>query len=798
MNLVFWACKVVLLGGTLILPQIAHSQPIQAELLYSFPYGPREVETRVVQGPDGLLYGTSSEGGATGYGTVYQVRTNGAWSLLLSFGGTNGMYPMGSLTVAPDRYLYGTTQKGGDSNYGTIYRLSTSGGLATVFSFTNTNADGAYPIGDLTLGSDGRFYGTTSGGGSNGFGTVFAVTTNGLLTTLASFPDGTWSSINPVLAQANDGNFYGLSVNNDWTSQATFSVFRVTPSGDLTRLSSYSLEQFGHPLGGLTLGPDGELYGTADALDNGLISQVFQVTTNGDLQPLVSLGSVNNYWDIRSGLTLGPDGNFYGAGSGLAYRVTTNGVLTVLALFLDDLHGGQTFARLTVGNDGNLYGTADNFLSELPSSFVCSSVFELRTNGGFAVLASMFFPNGAFPGPITHGSDGSFYGTTENGGPDNAGTIFRWTTLDPPITVASFDGTNEGNLPEGSLTLGPDGALYGTATYGGSNYDGTVFRFATNGTLTAIATFGGTIESGSDPTGAMLLGPDGALYGTTTWGGGNTDSGLNPSGCGTVFRVTTAGQLSTLASFGGTNGESPNPGLALGPDGKLYGTTSAGGIDNTYGTVFSVTTNGLLTTLAFFNGTNGSRPRAGLTLGTDGCLYGTTGRGGPSDAGSLFRVDTNGTFTTVLWFNETNGYGTDSPLLPGAGGSFYGRNGSSAVYQVTTNGILTVLTYDGSYFGWITLDADGDLYDVTDGGEDTIGSIHRLRHGAYVRSFGMATNGFALNVLNIGGSNNVIIESSPDLITWTPILTNGTDAAQQFIDSAALARSQQFYRVIQH
>src|SRR5665213_3168294 len=183
------------------------------------------------------------------------------------------------------------------------------------------------------------------------------------------------------------------------------------------------------------------------------------------------------------------------------------------------------------------------------------------------------------------------------------------------VSICSFDasGTN-GAYPEASLTLGPDGNFYGTTESGGTSTNGTIFKVTTNGTLTTLVNF--TAANGANPHGGLTWGPDGNFYGSTAGGGADA--------AGTLFSMTTGGTLSTLTNFSGANGASPFAGLTLGPDGNFYGTTESGGSAG-YGTVFELATNRTLTTLANFDGTNnGVTPYAGLTLGPDGNLYGTT------------------------------------------------------------------------------------------------------------------------------------------------------------------------------
>ena len=233
-------------------------------------------------------------------------------------------------------------------------------------------------------------------------------------------------------------------------------------------------------------------------------------------------------------------------------------------------------------------------------------------------------------------------------------------------TLCSFNGTN-GASPEAALTLGNDGNFYGTTSQGGStnsiypNGLGTVFKVTTRGVLTTLVSFNFT--NGAFPLAALTLGNDGNFYGTTQCGGITNPS--FPSGMGTVFKVTANGTLTTLVSFNFNNGANPYAALTLGADGNFFGTTPNGGSSYNEGAVFKVTTNGTLTTLVSFKGTNGAEPFAALTLGTDGIFYGTTSSSYPSGMGTVFKVTTNGTLTTLVSFNFTNGAGPTNSVDSG-------------------------------------------------------------------------------------------------------------------------------------
>jgi uncharacterized repeat protein (TIGR03803 family) len=427
------------------------------------------------------------------------------------------------------------------------------------------------------------------------------------------------------------------------------------------------------------------------------------------------------------------------------------------------------------------------------------------------VLVSLNDAYGDFPaGALTLGSDGNFYGTTDRGGSAGFGTVFRATNTGRLTTLVGFSGTN-GAGPQASLTLGNDGNFYGT-TSGYENNWGTVFRITPSGVLTTLVTFAST--NGANPVAALTLGDDGSFYGTTSYGGMYSNQ---YGSFGTVFKVTTNGLLTTLLSFAGTNGAEPMAALTLGGGGYLYGTTYRGG-SNDLGTVFRVTTNGVLTTLYTFGITDtnypsdGSFPAAGLALGRDGNFYGTTsddlGYLGHDGWGTVFRMTPSGDVTTLAGFNWTTGETPYAGLALGSDGNFYGTTswagsgGYGTIFQVTTNGALTTLASFAGTNGArpaaaVTMDGDGNLYGTTLGWITGQRVMYRLRHGASIQSFAITTNGFQLNTLNVGGSGWVILESSSDLMTWTPIQTNGTAATQQFLDPTGLTKPRQFYRVRQ-
>ena len=350
-------------------------------------------------------------------------------------------------------------------------------------------------------------------------------------------------------------------------------------------------------------------------------------------------------------------------------------------------------APLLLAGDGNFYGTTIG-----GGQYGNGTVFRVTPGGVETVLYS--FGNGADAANpaagLIVGSDGALYGTAEYGGTYGQGAVFRITTAGSESVLYSFTGaggrpnSTDGANPVGELVLTPDGSFYGTADYGGAYGSGAVFRIAPDGTEAVLYSFtgeggvAGSVDAAA-PESGLTIGADGSLYGTTSAGGAH--------GAGTVFRVTTAGAESVLYSFSGggavagsPDGAAPVAGLLLGADGNFYGTTASGGVTN-QGTVFSMTPAGVETVLHSFSGSDGATPLAGLIQASDGNLYGTTQVGGPYDTGTVFRITTGGALTTLVGFAAAGGSDGGRPeaaLTAGSGNTLYGVTGSGGANNAGT------------------------------------------------------------------------------------------------------------------
>jgi uncharacterized repeat protein (TIGR03803 family) len=762
----------LLLSAAITAPCQAHSISLVSD---PWPVGPVGHNANdFVQHPDGWFYGTSANGGCYGYGMIFRLSEVGTLEPLVHFtgnrGGNKGKSPRG-LTLGVDGSFYGVTNQGGANGYGTVFKMSTAGALTTLVEFTGngTSARGSYPNDGLTQGADGSFYGMTSSGAAGNRGTVFKLTRAGVLTTLVEFTGNGANNKgrNPKgsLTLVADGTFYGMTASGGAGDYGT--VFKVTTSGVLTTLVEFThngaSNKGSYPQGSLTLAADGDFYGTTGYGGASGAGTVFKMTQAGLLTTLVEFtnnGASNKGLNPAGDLSLGADGNFYGTtpyggayNGGTVFKMTSSGSLTTIVEFPYDQAAdkGDSPARsLTEGSDGNFYamtsggGTGDR-----------GTVFRMTPTGALNTLVH-FTGDGAsnigrnLKGSLTLASDGNFYGMTPRGGTSDKGTVYKMTTAGVLTTLLEFTGNvgpNKGAYPYGSLTQGLDGDFYGMTSWGGNSNKGTIFKMTPAGALTTLVELtnsAGSNNRGTNPRGSLTLGADNNFYGTTSLGG--------ESGYGTVFKMTSAGELTTLVEFtgsGGNNtGDSPTDSLTLGVDGTFYGTTSRGGASNS-GTVFRITPSGLLTTLVEFNGWEmGGVPSGGLTLGTDGNFYGMTAYGGVSDYGTVFKMTPHGALSTLVVFKrngtDSNGAYPFGSLTLGADGSFYGMTAYGGVsdygtvFKMTPSGVLTTLVELGtattgvasggsSGDGHFIQGADGDLYGLTAvGGHNGGGIVFKL------------------------------------------------------------------------
>lgn len=374
--------------------------------------------------------------------------------------------------------------------------------------------------------------------------------------------------------------------------------------------------------------------------------------------------------------------------------------LTTIFNFTEDYsgHTGRDPGQIVLGENGNLLGVTSE-----DGPLLGGTVYEITTTG--KVVAQYSFnafttAGGSIPVGLA-GENGTLYGTTfSGGGSENVGTIFEISggQLKTLYSFCSQSHCTDGSLPEAGVVRARNGTLYGTTSQGGASecsggiICGTVFSLAPNGQFTTLYNFCSVANcaDGASPQAALVQGRDGNFYGTTYFGGSTAICGS--SGCGTIFKITPGGQLTTLYQFCSkqscNDGAAPAAALIEASDGDFYGTTLFGGVTSSpycsagCGTVFKITPDGVLTTLHRFCGQSGCpdgrNPASGLLQANDGNFYGGTELGGldSNGDGTLFRLSPSGLFKTVWVFcsltNCEDGAAPTAALIQAPDGTFYG------------------------------------------------------------------------------------------------------------------------------
>jgi uncharacterized repeat protein (TIGR03803 family) len=351
-----------------------------------------------------------------------------------------------------------------------------------------------------------------------------------------------------VIAQGRDGDLYTTAA---FGGRLAGVAFKVAPGRKLTEFSK------SRGTGGLTLGRDGMFYGASYGPDNGT---VFKLSPSGSLTTLHSFTGPDGATPLAPPIQ-GADGSFYGTtsaggsskacsgGCGTVYRITSSGTFTTLHSFHSS-DGANPWDSLVQGTDGSFYGTTyaggRNNLGE---------VFKINTEGALTVLFSFGGVHGENPvAGLIQASDGNFYGTTWNGGTTAPGVVFRITPNGTFTVLHYFKGNGDGANPFGPVIQASDGNLYGsTESANGRQGCGTLFRISLTGALHTLHTFSGNFLMGCEPT-ILVQHTNGILYGDTMEGGDPT--GCPAFGCGVFFSLKAGLRpFVALLPYSGSEGE---------------------------------------------------------------------------------------------------------------------------------------------------------------------------------------------------------------------------------------------------
>jgi len=382
----------------------------------------------IVKQPPGLtctllsIYATVTIQGDTDFGRLPCSVSGNNVGGKVSFKGQAGWMPTGTIVVDANGNTYGTTIIGGQYGYGTVYKITPDDIMTVLYSFGATLTDGLMPMSGLIIDASGNLYGTTRFGGLNSAGTIFKIATNGTKSELVSFPANDLSYPAGGLLLDSAGNIYGT------TSFGQGSLYKLTPSLSLTRLRGLGDIASYTPVGSLAMDSQGTIYGAAQ------------------------------------------QGGAYG--DGVLYKLNSSGNLTVLHAFEDP----------AVKDDGA-------------------------------------YPTG---GVIYDGSD-ALYGITTYVGSNGCGTIFKWSiSKNQYAKIHDLDCDAEGQSPLGSLSLDASHQLWGTASHGGYYNYGTIFSFTPDGQINFVYLLQDT-DLGSTPVGNALSINNRII--TTTFNGVNGNYG---------------------------------------------------------------------------------------------------------------------------------------------------------------------------------------------------------------------------------------------------------------------------------
>jgi uncharacterized repeat protein (TIGR03803 family) len=332
------------------------------------------------QGRDGNLYSTTQAGGdfisGHQYGTVFRLTPDGTMTVSHSFDNTHGGKPNSGLTLGTDGNFYGTTPSGG-IGWGTIFRITPTGTYTLIHSF-NGFSEGTSPNAPPIQGFDGNLYGLAGDGNNSVFGTFYRLNTSGVFTVLYTF-DGT-NRYPKSLVLGSDGNFYGTTTG---TSTGLGTVFKMTSQGKITILHKFSGTDGSNPLGQLIQATDGNFYGTTKTGGSGLYGVAYKITPSGAFTVLHNFANDYQGSSPIAGLVQATDGNFYGmafsnpgASSGLIFELTSKGTYTILHEYLAKNKDGASPQTAMIQHTGGLL-FGDTYAGGIGSFCACGVLFSL-------------------------------------------------------------------------------------------------------------------------------------------------------------------------------------------------------------------------------------------------------------------------------------------------------------------------------------------------------------------------------------------------------------------------------------
>ena len=633
---------------------------------------------------DGKFYGMTSDGGSNRLGVIFSFDpASNVFMKLYDF--VNIGNPAGSLVQASDGLFYGMTTFGGNSDLGTIFSFDIIyNTLNVVHEFNGTN--GSKPKGSLIKAFDGKLYGMTTEGGINNMGTIFMFDIDpSNLNPFSKLHDlevdkGGLPNGDLVQGRSPDLKLYGMASTGGEYGYGSIFAFDPDPANlsPFMKLQDFENTNGSSPLGNLIQGqaPDNNFYGLTSKGGNSDFGVLFSF--NPATNTILVLESINGSsgTEIQGSLVQTTDGKLFGTtqiqskaseayGSIFSFDLNSN-TFQQRYVFSIPL-GAEPFGSLMQASNKKLYG-----MTKFGGTGSSGTIFffdpATNTQQKIYDFINIYFSNtsAAFPsGSLLQATDGKLYGMTNSGGSNNIGTVFSLDINNNAVNVLhSFIGSVEGANPQGDLVQAKDGKLYGLTTGGGSNNGGTIFSFDPTNTSTFNTLYNFNITNGKLPSGSLVQGKNEKFYGMTSQGG------LNDAGTIFSFEPANSNTYTSLYSFDNISGSPLGGSLIQTSDGKLYGMTFAGGVNNR-GTIFSFdpdpTNPDPYSKLHDFDVVNGANPYGSLVQSSDGKLYGMTYQGGSYNVGVVFSYDPNPAsstpFSKLQDFNIVNGQHPYGALL---------------------------------------------------------------------------------------------------------------------------------------
>ncbi|MEQ8359535.1 MAG: T9SS type A sorting domain-containing protein [Cytophagales bacterium] len=692
------------------------------------------------------FFGTTYEGGEFGLGTIYKTDANGDNHEAVFGPKAGGESPSGKLLEVSSGVYFGLTSYGGPTFDGVIFEYDmTSGTYIEKYAFDDDSGSG--PLGSLIKASNGKLYGLTESGGLNGDGVIFEYDyVNDVYTKKVDLEFGTTGN-QPVTSflEASNGKLYGLVTNGGVNTSGA--IIEYDPvSNAVVRKADFINAVNGRIPRGRLIEHNGKLLGTtvtggpndggtlfAYDLNTATLSTLIDFPFQADSQATPMIASNGKMYGVTRFSGLNNSGQLY------EYDFNTSTVSYVVQ-FLD--HGlNRGVGDLIEISSGKLVGKCEG-----GATHVFGGIFEYDFNTStFAVGASFDEDSEGSYDPFTLGSDGNLYGMNPYGGTAQTGVLYKFDPSASTINnLYTFNIIEEGTNPT-SLALSADGNLYGVNNKGGVYGGGTLFRMnPVTLEITPLVQFKPTISTSARVSQVannyssphfIMEASNGKLYGRTNRGGagngvifeydpatdellkkfdfdsntGDNGGGLRggllevdgklygvnrisgPSGDGALFEYDIASSdVTAVADFSPAGISEVTSNLVLASDGKLYGTSTVGGLNNR-GTIFEYDiTSETITKKIDFDAVSGANSFGGLISIAADKLMGITYAGGTNNKGEVFEyTPSTNTYTTRASFDAIGVTNPVGELLAAANGKFFGLSGRHLFgFNPTTNLIV--------------------------------------------------------------------------------------------------------------